>query len=52
MPNSNTKKLEIVNGNGEIEISPVRKHLELEKPKSSPEKEKIIIPSEKNTKKQ
>ena len=50
MPNMKPKKYEVVNGNGNLKISPVEKHLEVEKPKSSPKKDKIIIPSEKHKK--
>lgn len=51
MPNENKKKIEVVPGNGDLKISPVQKHLEVEKPHSTPKKDKIIIPSEKNAKK-
>lgn len=45
-------KIKVVSGNGDLEISPVEKHLEVEKPHNSPEKDKIIIPSEKKTEKE
>lgn len=37
------KKLEIVTGNGDLDISPVREHLEVEKPKPKENRE-ILIP--------
>lgn len=51
MSNGNKKKIEVITGNGDLKISPVEKHLEVEKPHSTPQKDKIIIPSEKNAKK-
>lgn len=44
------KQIEIVNGDGKnLDISPVYKHLSMQKPKSKGEKKKeIIIPKEKN----
>lgn len=41
------KKIEIVNGDGELTISPVYEHLEVEKPKPK-ENRKIFIPEVKN----
>lgn len=43
------KKIEVVNGDGkDLEISPVYKHLSIEKPKKKEEKKKeIVIPKEK-----
>lgn len=43
------KQIEVVNGDGkDLEISPVYKHLPIQKPKTSEEKKKdIIIPKEK-----
>lgn len=43
------KKIEVVSGDGsDLEISPVYKHLPLEKPKTTDKKKKkIIIPEEK-----
>lgn len=44
MENKNeSKKIEIVNGNGDLDISPVREHLEVEKPKPKENRE-ILIP--------
>lgn len=49
-----TPKIEIENGTlGELEISSVEKHLRIAKPKPKTDgKKNIIIPEEKNTKKQ
>ncbi len=43
------KPIEIVNGDGkDLDISPVYKHLSIQKPKSKEEKKKdIIVPKEK-----
>ena len=42
------KDIKVVNGDGsDLEISPVYKHLEVEKPKEEPKKENIVIPQEK-----
>lgn len=42
------KKIQVVPGNGkDLDISPVYKHLEIEKPKEEKKKENIIIPEEK-----
>ena len=43
------KPIEVVNGDGkDLEISPVYKHLSIEKPKPKEEKKKdIVIPEEK-----
>ncbi len=42
------KKIEVVNGDGkDLDISPVYKHLEVEKPKEEKKKGNIIIPEEK-----
>lgn len=48
--NHENKKIEIVNGDGKIDISPVSSHLEIEKPKTKRNKENIIIPKEKKNK--
>ncbi len=43
------KEIEVVNGDGkDLNISPVYEHLEVEKPKEKENKDKIIIPEEKN----
>lgn len=44
MPNSNNKKIEVVQGKGKLDISPVKSHLDVEKPKKKAEKGNIIIP--------
>ena len=41
------KKIKVVSGNGKIGISPVYKHLQVEKPKIQEKKKNIIIPEEK-----
>ena len=40
------KKIKVVSGNGKIDISPVYKHLQVEKPKIQEKKKNIIIPEE------
>lgn len=50
MANSKNKKIEIVKGDGKIDISPVRNHLDVEKPKIVSKKNNIIIPTEKKKK--
>lgn len=47
MSNEKNKKIEIVKGNGKLNISPVESHLDVEKPKNKTDKSKIIIPKEK-----
>ena len=47
MSNEKNKKIEIVKGNGKLDISPVKSHLDVEKPKNKTDKSKIIIPKEK-----
>jgi hypothetical protein len=44
------KKIKVVQGDGKIDISPVSSHLEIEKPKTKKNSEKIIIPKEKKNK--
>ena len=44
---NNNKKIEIVKGNGKLNISPVKNHLDVEKPKKKTDKNNIIIPTEK-----
>lgn len=49
MEDKNSKKIEIVSGNGkDLNISPVTDYINIEKPKKEKEKKKIIIPEEKN----
>lgn len=44
----NPKKIEIVPGDGtDLEISPVRDYIDIEKPKEEKERKTIIIPEEK-----
>lgn len=45
--NNKSKEIKVVEGNGDIEISPVSSHLEIQKPKNKQKKEDIIIPKEK-----
>ena len=45
-PNNSPKKIEVINGGNELDISPVTNYLEVEKPKNE-KKENIIIPEEK-----
>lgn len=44
MANDKCKKIEVVKGKGKLDISPVRTHLDVEKPKAKTDKSKIIIP--------
>ena len=41
------KKIQVVNGNGNLDISPVYDHLDIEKPKNEKTKKEIVIPKEK-----
>ena len=45
MANDKSKKIEVVKGNGKLDISPVQSHLEVEKHKKKADKSKIIIPN-------
>lgn len=47
MANDKSKKIEIVKGKGKLDISPVKSHLDVEKPKKKANKNNIIIPKEK-----
>jgi len=49
MSNENgSKKIKIVSGDGkDLNISPVKDYIDIEKPKQEKEKKKIIIPDEK-----
>lgn len=47
MANDKNKKIEVVKGNGNLNISNVGTHLDVEKPKKKTDKKKIIIPQEK-----
>ena len=42
------KKIEVITGDGDLDISPVREHLEVEKPKPK-EDRTILIPEVKKT---
>lgn len=45
---ANSKKIKVVPGKGKnLNISDIKDHLDLEKPKDDVDKEKIIIPTEK-----
>lgn len=42
------KEIKIVSGDGDgLNISPVREHIDIEKPQEKPKKDNIIIPEEK-----
>ena len=41
------KQIKVVSGNGKIDISPVKSHLDIEKPKAHKNRDEIIIPKEK-----
>ena len=42
------KEIQIISGDGDgLNISPVREHIDIEKPHEKPQKDKIIIPGEK-----
>lgn len=41
------KKIEIVTGDGNLDISPVYDHINIEKPKDEKTKKEIVIPKEK-----
>lgn len=47
MADDKNKKIEIVKGKGNLDISPVKTHLDVEKPKNKTDKKQIIIPKEK-----
>ncbi len=47
MANDKNKKIEVIKGNGKLNISPVKSHLDVEKPKNKTDKNRIIIPQEK-----
>ena len=44
MANDKKKKIEVVQGKGKLDISPVKTHLDVEKQKKKAEKGSIIIP--------
>ena len=41
------KEIEIVNGDGNLDISPVYDHIDIERPDKDKEKKQIVIPEEK-----
>ena len=43
------RKIEVVPGDGDLEISPVYEHIEIQKPKNDERKENIVIPEEKES---
>lgn len=46
--NVEKKEIKIVSGDGDgLNISPVREHINIEKPQKKPNKDKIIIPEKK-----
>ena len=47
MSNDKSKKIEVIQGKGKLDISPVKNHLDVEKPKKKIDKGNIIIPKEK-----
>ena len=47
MANDKSKKIEVIKGNGKLNISPVKSHLDVEKQKNKTDKNKIIIPKNK-----
>ena len=50
MAYNKNKKIEVIQGKGKLNISPVKSHLDVEKPLKKTDKSKIIIPQEKNKK--
>ena len=49
MDSKKEKNIEVVSGNvNDLNISPVYDHIEIEKPKETKNKKKIIIPNDKN----
>lgn len=41
------KKIEVVSGGNDLNISPVYDHIDIEKPKENKKKKNVIIPKEK-----
>ena len=41
------KRIEVIPGNGDLDISPVSDYIDIEKPKDEKEKKEIVIPKEK-----
>lgn len=47
MSENKEKKIEVVTGNGNLDISPVYDHIDIQKPKNEKTKKEIVIPKEK-----
>ena len=47
MEEKKNKKIQVVSGGNDLNISPVYDHIDIEKPKDEKEKKKIVIPKEK-----
>ena len=47
MDENKEKKIEVVTGNGDLDISPVYDHIDIQKPKEENNKKEIVIPKEK-----
>lgn len=47
MEEKKQKKIEVVSGGNDLNISPVYDHIDIEKPKENKEKKNVIIPKEK-----
>ena len=47
MSDDDEKKIKVVKGNGDLNISPVSNYIDIEKPKEEKDKKQIVIPKEK-----
>ena len=47
MDDKKNKKIEVVSGGNNLNISPVYDHIDIEKPKEKKEKKNVVIPKEK-----
>lgn len=47
MEEKKNKKIEVVSGGNDLNISPVYDHIDIEKPKENKEKKNVVIPKEK-----
>ena len=47
MEEKKPKKIEVVSGGNNLNISPVYDHIDIEKPKENKEKKNVVIPKEK-----
>ncbi len=45
--NNNDKKIEVIKGNGKLDISPVYDHIDIEKPREDKIQKEIVVPKEK-----